>query len=113
MKNASVDCLVHNKYHNASVKCLTFPKNSPPNELSYHLDYEKEENDVEYKQKVKVVKEKDVGTYKKCKLNGTFYAFNMTTRVLYDYNAYLNGKLEKFGTLEVDEETGRQKLVRA
>jgi hypothetical protein len=56
MKNASVDCQVHRKFHDDTISCMTFPPNKPPNDLSYTLNFEKEELDYAYTQKVKTKK---------------------------------------------------------
>jgi hypothetical protein len=111
MKGSSVDCLVHNKYRSPNVKCIGFPKNMNPNELSYHLEIEKEESDFEYKQKVKTTITKTEGVMKKCVLNGTPYAFDTKTSILYDYEAYKQGVLEKRGRLVPDLLTNKMKLV--
>lgn len=111
MKDAAADCLVHSKYHDKSVKCLGFPQNLPPNSLSYTLEYEKEEDDDEYKQRVKVRIEKQSG-FKKCTINNKPYAYDPSTHILYDHAAYTMGKLIKVSKLVVDKETGIKRLVR-
>ena len=111
MKNASVDCLVHSRHHDASVKCLAFPKNIDPNGLSYLLDFDKEEPDFEYKQKTrsKVVKKQG---FRNCSINGIHYAFDTKNEILYDLDAYHSGYLEKVGKLKKDPSTGYYKFVK-
>jgi hypothetical protein len=113
MKGASVDCLVHNKIRDKTIKCIGFPENIDPNELSYKLDLEKEETDFEYKQKTKTKTVKVTETvYKKCTINGRPFAYDPITKTMYDYNAYMNGRLERVGKLKTDLISGKMKLIK-
>lgn len=106
MKNSAVDCLVHSKFHDPSVKCLMFPKNSDPNSLTYNLNYDKEEPDSEYKQKVVKKIVKSTSKYHKCSLNGTYYAYDPNSKTLYDYDFYKEGKLVQVAQLSEDNVNG-------
>jgi hypothetical protein len=112
MKGSSVDCLVDSSYRDKTVKCIGFPSNINPNELSYNLEIEREETDLEYKQKVTTKISKTVGKMKKCVLNGVPYAYDTTTNILYDYNEYTSGKLLKVGKLVPDLLTNKMRLVK-
>ena len=114
MKGSSVDCLVHNTKRDVAIKCIGFPKNMNPNELSYTLNLANEETDFEYKQKVKtkIVKLDTNLVFKKCSINGTPYAYETKTKTLYNYDMYKTGKLEKVGKLEYEPISGKMLLVK-
>jgi Helicase conserved C-terminal domain len=110
MKSTAVDCLVHAKQHAYKTQCLAFPENMDPNALVYKMDMDADEKDAEYKQKVvkKLVKETSC---KKCTISGMSYAYNPAKKVLYDYEAYKDGRLVVIGRLVEDAPTGKWKLV--
>ena len=108
MKKASVNCLVHSKHH-PKLKCMGFPQNADPNALTYHLDYDEDETDFEYAQKVKT---QVVKACKKCTIGDVSYAYDPTNKKLYDLEAYKEGRLKQVGYLEmVDRVKGTHRLV--
>lgn len=108
MKKASVNCLVHTKNH-PGLKCMGFPQNMNPNEIIYNLDYDQDETDFEYRQKVK---EEVVSVCKKCVIDKIPYAYNEENKKIYDLEAYKNGRLKQVGHLQlIDKATQRYRLV--
>jgi hypothetical protein len=95
MKEAAVDCMVHDHSHKAS--CLTFPRNIDQNGMSYVWDDSLEESDDVLNQRKKITKEKVSGHFRSCKIDGIKYAVNMTTKNIYDFDSYKNGMLVKRG----------------
>ncbi len=111
MKITSVDCNVHSKYQKTLIKCIEFPKNKKPDELSYHIDIDEDEKDVEYHQKLKTKLIKSNISYRKCTINGVSYAYDAEHQIFYDLNMYLQGKLIEVGKLIKDDTTGKNKFV--
>lgn len=97
MKSAAVDCVIHNKYHQG-VRCLAFPEEEAnPMALSYDLDLDRDENNAQYKQRVRSEKRVEEG-YRDCAIDNVHYAYK--NKELYDLEAYKQGKLVKLGTLK-------------
>lgn len=96
MKSAAVDCMLHKKDH-PKVDCLKFPQNMAEGELSYSLNMDNDESDMEYKQKTKTTTVSS--KFRNCKLRDVRYAFREEDQMLYDLEAYKQGQLVQIGKL--------------
>jgi hypothetical protein len=110
MKDASVDCMVHRKYHDKSVSCLQFPENVGDDELSYQLDLANEEPDSVFKKKTKRVTTKMNIT--KCMIDDVPYGYDKANLTLYDYPAMMQKKLVKVAVLQKIPRTDQFKMMK-
>jgi hypothetical protein len=111
LKKGAVDCVVHGRYHDASLKCFGFPVNADENALTYkNLNALEDENDFQHKQKV-AVRKKEV-KYRECVIKGMKYVCEDKSGDVFDYEQYMKKKLLKIGRLVLNETTGKYQLVK-